>query len=231
MSDTEPVGNENTGASSGDEGSAPASTPDPQPAAIAETAKVEIKEGKVMVDGKAFVAEQHLIANKKSLEGKLETAQTVHDTAIDKAKLALSEAQQNIATLNAKIKETDDARSTGAATDEEAASVKQELETAKSSIVTLTADAAKALELQRANLVLKYGIAPDTIAEKDMPALDSFEEALKAVATVKGGGVGPYAVGGEGTGAVVPDTNIERAAKVLEATAVRGVRNEPPPAK
>ncbi len=76
-------------------------------------------------------------------------------------------------------------------------------------------------------MVLQYGIAPDTIKEKTMPELDAFEEAIKAVSTARGGGVGPYAVGG-GTGEAAPQTNIERAAKVLETTPVRGVRSEPP---
>ena len=111
-------------------------------------------------------------------------------------------------------------------TDEEAAKVKQELEASKASIVTLTAEAGKALELKRANLVLQYGIVPDTIKEKNMTELDSFEEALKAVSTAKGG-VGNYALGG-GSGDAAPMTAIERAAKVIEATPIRGVR-EPAP--
>ena len=217
----------------------PPATPTPPPAApppaappvapppIPPTAKVELKDGKVTVDGKSFVAESDLIAAKNSLEGKLTQQQTAHETAIDAAKLEASAAQQTIATLNAKIQENEDARKAGAVTETEAASVKQELETAKSSIVTLTAAAAKALELRRANLVLQYGVVPDTIKDKDMKALDSFEEALKAVSTARGSGVGPYALG-SGSGEAVPQTAIERAAKVLEATPVRGVR-EPAP--
>jgi len=197
-----------------------------QIAPVESTANVEVKDGKVLVDGKSFVAESHLIASKKSLEGKLTTQQTAHEAAIDAAKLEASAAQQTIAQLNAKITENEEARKAGAVTDEEAASVKQELETAKSSIVTLTVDANRALELRRANLVLQYGVTPDTIKDKDMKALDSFEEALKAVSIARGSGVGPYAVGG-GTEEAAPTTDIERAAKILEATPVRGVRNAP----
>ena len=205
----------------------PAATPPPAPAPVAPTAKVEIVEGKVVVDGKKFVAESDLIAAKNSLEGKLSTQQTAHDAAIDAAKLEASTAQQTIATLNAKITEVEEARKAGAVTDTEAASIKQELETAKNSIVTLTVDATRALELRRANLVLQYGVVPDTIKDKDMKALDAFEEALKAVSTARGSSVGPYAVGSGMEGAV-PQTDIERAAKVLEATPIRGVR-EPAP--
>ena len=198
----------------------------PIPAAIPATTtpKVELKDGATFLDGKKVVLETDLIASKKNLEGQLTQQQTAHETAIDAAKLEASNALTQIATLNAKITENEAAHNAGTISDTEAASVKQELETAKSSIVLLTADAGRALELRRANLVLQYGVAPDTIKEKDMPALDSFEEALKAVSTARGSSVGPYAVGG-GTGEAAPQTNIERAAKVLENTPVRGVRN------
>lgn len=229
--DNENQGNTGVSGSEGVQPSAttppPAAPPPPAPAPVAPTAKVEVKEGRVEVDGKKFVAESDLIAAKKSLEGQMEQQQTVHEAAIDKARLESSEAQQQIAQLNAKITENEQARQAGAVTDEDAAKVKQELETAKSSIVTLTAEAGKALELRRANLVLQYGVTPDTIKEKTMVELDSFEEALKAVSTARGGGVGNYAVGG-GVGAPAPQTDIERAAKILETTPVRGVRNAPP---
>ncbi len=204
----------------------PPATPPADPPSVAPTAKVEIKDGRVLVDGKKMVAESDLIAAKGSLESKLTQQQTAHETAIDAAKLEASAAQQTIASLNAKITENEEARKSGAVTDEAAASVKQELETAKSSIATLTVDADKALELRRANLVLQYGVAADTIKEKDMTALDSFEEALKAVSTARGG-VGNYAVGGT-VGDAAPQTERERAVKILEATSVRGVRNAPP---
>ena len=220
-----------TGASSGEPTPTPVTTPEPttptpapEPTPVAPTAKVEVKEGKVVVDGKSFVAESDLIAAKKSLEGQLTTQQTAHETAIDAAKLSESAALKEVATLNAKITENEQARQAGAVTDEAAAKVKQDLETAKSSIETLSTSA---LELRRANLVLQYGVASDTIKEKTMPELDAFEEALKAVSTARGGGVGPYATGG-GTGEAAPQTPIERAAKVLESTPVRGSRNPPP---
>ena len=201
----------------------PTPTPTPEPTPVAPTAKVEVKDGRVVVDGKKFVAESDLIAAKESLKGQMQTQQTAHETAIDAAKLAASEGQKQIATLNAKITENEEARATGAVTTEEAARVKQDLETAKGSIETLSTSA---LELRRANLVLQYGVVPDTIKEKTMSQLDAFEEALKAVSTARGGGVGPYATGG-GTGEAAPQTAIERAAKVLENTPVRGTRNEP----
>lgn len=227
--DTVPGGNL-PGGSGSEPAQVPVVTPDPAtvttpPAPIAATAKVEVKDGAVTVDGKKFVAESDLIAAKRSLEGKLETQQTAHDTAIDAAKLKDSAAQQQLATLNAKITETEQARLTGAVTDEEAARTKQELVTTKSSLETANA---KSLELRRANMALQYGVAPDTIKDKDMTQLDSFEEAIKAVSTARGTSVGPYALGG-GLAEAAPQTDMERATKVLAATPVRGVRNEPAP--
>ena len=73
-------------------------------------------------------------------------------------------------------------------------------------------------------MVLKYGVPEDTIKEKDMGALDSFEEAVKALATSRGGGVGPYAVGSS-AGEAAPKSDIERAAAILESTPIRGVSN------
>ena len=208
----------------------PAAAPAPQPATppeaspIAQDAKVEVKDGRVLVEGKKFVAESDLIAAKNSLEGKLTQQQTAHDAAIDAAKVEASTAQQTIAQLNAKIKENEEARATGAVTEQEAASVKQELETTKSSLEMLSTSS---LAYRRELMVMKYGISADTIASKDSAALDSFEEAIKAVSAAKGGGVGPYAVGG-GVGEAAPQTAIERATKLLASTPVRGVRNEPP---
>ena len=221
-----------TGAPSGDPTPTPAPTseptstpiPEPEPTPIAPTAKVEVKDGRVVVDGKKFVLESDLIAAKESLKGQMQTQQAAHETAVNTAKLEVSEGQKQIATLNAKITENEEARKTGAVTDEEAARVKQELETTKSSLETANT---KSLELRRANLVLQYGVVPDTIKEKNATELDAFEEALKAVSTARGGGVGPYATGG-GTGEAAPQTPIERAVKVLEATPVRGTRNPPP---
>ena len=219
-----------TDASSGSEVKTPSTTPPPpetkptETPPVAATAKVEVKEGKVLVDGKSFVAESDLIAAKKSLEGQMTTQQTAHETAINATKLSESAALKEVATLNAKITENEQARESGAVTEEAAAKTKQELETAKSSIETLTNSS---LETRRALLVLQYGVTADSIKDKSLPELASFEEAIKAVSTARGGGVGPYATGG-GTGEAAPKTNIERAAEVLANTPVRGVRNEPP---
>jgi len=219
-----------TGGSGSEPAQTPATTPSsqtsipPEASPVAPTAKVEVRDGNVLVDGKKYVAESHLIAAKNSLEGQMKQQQTVHSEAIDKAKLEVSEAQKQIAILNAKQQENEQARQAGAVTEEEAAKVKQELEAAKGSIETLTG---RSLEYRRELMKMRYGISADTIAGKNMTELDSFEEAIKAVSAAKGGGVGPYAIGG-GSGEAAPQTPIERATKLLEATPMRGVRNAPP---
>jgi len=202
-------------------------TPPITPEPIEPTAKVEVKDGKVLVDGKAYVAEHHLIAAKQGLETAAEKAQTAHNEAIDAVRLELSAAQQQAANLNAKLEEAQNAQGKGATPDEEVARIKTELTDALSKVETLKVDADKSLELRRALLVIQYGITAESLAEKDMKALDSFEGALKALATSRGGGPGPYALGG-GLGGVAQMTEQERAAKVLEATPVLGVREAEP---
>ena len=185
--------------------------------------KVEVKDGFTFVDGRKFVPESDLIAAKQGLEGKLEQQQTVHSQAIDTTKLELSAAQQDIAKLTAQASEAEQARQSGATSDEEVARVKQELETATTNLIALQAGADKALEYRRALLTVHYSIPADSLANKSMAELDSFEEALKALATSRGSGPGPYALGG-GLGGASPMTEEERAAKVLAATDIRGTR-------
>lgn len=188
-----------------------------------QTPKFEFKDNAYIIDGKKAVFESDLIAAKKSLEAQLEKQQLVHNEAIDKAKLELSTAQQSIAQLNAQIKANEDARKSGATSDDEAARIKTELEATKATVEALKTDAAKAVEFRRAAMVLKYGVPEESLKDKSMSQLDSFEEALKALGTARGG-VGNYAVGGGNGGASVL-SNMDRAAKILSSTPVRGTRN------
>jgi len=183
---------------------------------------VEFKDGQVLVDGKKMVRESDLIAAKQSLGTQLETQQAAHTQAVDAARLELSAEQQKVADLNAKVTELE-ARPTGAVSDEEIAGVKQQLTDALAKVETLTAEAGQALELRRKLLAIEYGVSVDSLADKDMKALDSFEEALKAVATSRGGGVGPYAVPGAPGGAA-PKTPMDRAKEILAATPPLGTR-------
>ena len=191
--------------------------------------KVELKDGATFVDGKKMVAESDLIAAKRSLETAAEKAQTAHSEAIDAKSLELSAAQTALADSNAKLTEAQEAQGKGATPDEEVARIKQEREDALTKVETLSTDAGKALELKRALLVLQYSVSADSLVDKTMQQLDSFEEAAKALTTSRGGGPGNYAIGG-GAGGATPQTNLERAKQVLAVTDVRGVR-EPAPQK
>ncbi len=185
--------------------------------------KLEVKDGGMLVGGRKVVYESDLIAAKESLSGANDKAQVVHNDAIDKAKLSLSEAQQQLAASNAKNKELTDAQGKGAISEDEVARIKQETVTAKSSAES---SGNKVLELRRANIVLKYQMPAEQLEGKTLEQLDSFEEAIKTVAGIRGG-VGPYAFGGGG-GDVVPRTETERALALIEATPIRGTRSEQP---
>lgn len=218
-----------TGASSSEPEPTTPTTPEPTavpaPEPIAPTAKVEVVDGQVTVDGKKFVAESHLIAAKKSLEGDSKKAQTIHDTAIDAAKLELSNAQQELAKANANIQTLTSAQGAGATSAEEVARVKAEAETAKSGIELAKATV---LELRRANIILQSGgrVNEEQLKEKSIEQLDSFEEAFKALGGA-GSGSGNYALGAGG-GDTVPMTDMDRAAKVINDTPIRGVRDAVP---
>lgn len=192
--------------------------------------KAELKDGSILVDGKKMVAESDLIAAKRSLESKLEQEHTAHTTAIDTAKLELSAAQQQVADLNAKLTGAKQASKAGAIPDEEVARIKQERDDAKNLVVTLQTDVGKALEYRRALLAMQYPGVVDKLVNKTMKELDSLEEALKALSTSRGSGPGNYALGGGG-GQPHTMTPQERAAKVINATPVRGVRNAEPAPK
>ena len=64
-----------------------------------------------------------------------------------------------------------------------------------------------------------------SLEAKDAKQLDSFEEALKALSTGRGG-PGNYLLGGSGGGAA-PVPEMDRAKAVIAATPIRGTRNEP----
>lgn len=181
---------------------------------------LEVKDGVMTVDGKKVVHESDLIAAKRSLEQKLEEQQTIHNEAIDKSKVEISEAQQAVAAANAKVQTLEQASTTGAVSDEDAARSKQELDAAKGSAEQATA---KALELRRQNILLKSAgaVTAEQLEGKTEEQLDSFEEALKALAQSRG--IGNYATGGTGGGAA-PQTEMERATKILESTPTRGTR-------
>ena len=190
--------------------------------------KVEVKDGVVLVDGKKFVAESDLIAAKKSLQGDIEKAQATHNEAVDKLRLQVDEANKNVATANAALEEAKKARESGATSaPADVAKVKQEADAAKAD---LTKANTAVLDLRRRLIMTAYNISPTSdigkkLSEKSLEQLDSFEEALKALNTGRGG-AGNYALGG-GNGGAGEVSAMDRAKTILANTPVRGVRNAP----
>lgn len=197
------------------------STPVTAPPPVNPTPKVEVKDGKYFIDGKAFVSEADLIGAKKSLEGKLELAQTAHNQAIDQAKLELSESNKTIASLNVKLQEASKSVQTGAQSAEDIAKAKELEETLKKSI---EAESSRALEYRKQLMTVQYNVPADTLKDKTMAQLDSLEEALKVVSANRGNNPGNYATGGGG-GSVTTMTPEERARQVIANTPYRGVSN------
>ena len=205
-------------------------TPDPAKAAPSTTPTMEYKDGAVFADGKKMVKESDLMALKQSSESAAEKAQAAHNEAVDTVRLELSTAQQALADSNAKLTEAQEAQGKGATTNEDVARIEQERNDALAKVETLTVEAGKALELKKALLIAQYpGVTVEKLADKTMTQLDSLEEALKAVSSTKGGGIGGYAVGG-GLGAAVPQTDYERRQAAL-ASAPVGTRTAVPEQK
>jgi len=203
----------------------PPETP-PPPNADGER-KFEVKDGKMSVDGRPVVYEAELIAAKKSLEGQIESQQAIHVEAIDKAKVEASGALTQVATSNAEVTrlttELENARKSGGTSDEDVSKLKTDLEAANSRV---EAGNTALLDSRKNLLIAKYPgqITAEKLVDKTAVQLDALEEALKAVAG--GACPGPYAVDGAG-GGTAPMTETDRAKAILDATPVRGVRNQP----
>jgi len=186
--------------------------------------KIEVKEGKVFVDGHSYVKEADLIAAKKSLESQIAEQQKVHTESYDKARLELSTAQRQIAESSAKIKELTEAQGKGAS---EANSA--ELAKAREELAAAQAEAKAAKEgtvSYRKKLLQSSGVPEDTLKDMSVADLDGLEKALAILGKAKGG-LGNYAAGGAGGGGSMPLTAMDRAKALLAATPISGTRNAP----
>lgn len=211
-----------------------ANSPEPTPAPSTLVAppapKVEIsKDGIVTMEvgGKMvkMVKESDLMAAKQSLEGKLETQQQTHNQAVDALNLKLSAEQQNVAKLNAELEQARNASGQGAT--DNVARITQERDEALSKVENLTTQVGKSLELKRALMVAQFpGLDATKLEGKTMQELDSLEEALKTVATNKGGGLGAYATGAS-LGSAQPLSDYDRRKAALAGAQV-GTREAPP---
>ena len=95
--------------------------------------------------------------------------------------------------------------------------VKQKLADAEKSVGNLNT---KVLDSRRQTMVATYNIPTESIAEKTLEQLDSYEEALKAVMATKG--IGNYAVGGGGGGAATTESPLDRAHRILAEAQAAG---------
>jgi cell division protein FtsL len=185
---------------------------------------VTVADGVLTVGGRKMVLESDLIAAKKSLEVVADQAQASHNTAIDSAKLEVSAAQQQIATLTAAARELKDARESGATTsNEDVAKLKGELEAANKSVTDTNV---KMLDMRRASIVLQSAgtVTTDQLANKSEVELTAFEEAIQIVNKSNGSKPGEYMIGGGSGGGVAPETPMERASRLLASTPIRGTR-------
>jgi hypothetical protein len=195
----------------------------PTPPTENQTPKFELKDGSMVVDGRKVVYESDLIAAKKSLQEQLESAQSVHNEAFDKAKLNLSEAQTQLAAANARVKQMEETAQKGAVSEEDAARQKQEIEAAKSRADTAET---RVLELRRDNLLAKFPnrIKPEQLENKTEAELAALEEALKVVSANSGPGEYLIPGGGNGGGSL---SDMDRARAIINNTPFRGVREVP----
>lgn len=159
-----------------------------------------------------MVPESDVIAVKEGAKRELEGVRTAHTAEMNIAKTDLSTTQNKLYLAEAHVTELEGKLTEHTNTAEEVARIKGELETAQGAVKGLED---KALEYRRSILVSTYGIPADTVNEKTMAQLDSYEEALKAVKVATG--VGNYAIGGGGGGAPGAKlTPIEQAAEELK---------------
>lgn len=199
------------------------------PAAPPTEPKVEVKDGKVLVDGKEYVPNSDLIAAKKSLQGEMEKAQATHNSAIDQARTELSRVQQQLAQANAEMEKTKAAQATeGGAT---APKADEQPATPPVDDGRLSQLEQRNIELQKKLLLASYNIPADSDIAKSLDGktaeqLQAFEEALKTVGGRPGAGpgAGMYALGG-GNQSVTPQTPMDRAKQLINNTPYRGVRN------
>ena len=166
-------------------------------------------------DKPKMVPESDLLAVKNSLGEKLTKAEQAAATAIadaEAAKASLSEAQQSKYQLEARVTELETQVKDGTSSKEELERVKGDLTNANKSVEGLTT---KVLESRRRELVATFSLNPEVVKDKTLEQLDSFEEALKAVAAAKG--IGNFAVGGVTGGGQAPTTGRQKMQAGFEA--------------
>lgn len=157
---------------------------------------IVVKEGDTPV---RYVKESDLLAvkgSKETAESKVSEAVSARETAVKEVTAALDVEKNRALQAEARISSLEEQIKSGGGTAAELEKAKAELVAAKSSSEVLTT---KHLELRRNVMVTTYGVPKETVASKDLAALDVYEEALKAVLGDKA--LGNFAVGGGSGGA------------------------------
>jgi multidrug resistance efflux pump len=157
-----------------------------------------------------MVPESDLIAIKKSLSDKLKDAEKGHKEEIESLTGKLDEATNSLSKAEAKVKTLEETQSQSD-NSEELSKAKEELKTATERGEEL---AKQALEYRRKLLAHTYGISEDAIAEKSFDQLGFLEEALELTKSSKGS-TGNYAAGAGSGGSAAPESNEERAKRIL----------------
>ena len=162
---------------------------------------VDEKDGTLTVrdtEGKEvrYVKESDLLAVKESRKSKEDVAREVESAktaAIAEANTKIEAEHQKALQAEARVSSLEEKIAEGGVDSAELAKAKAELEAAKKSSETL---GNKHLELRRSVITATYGVPKETVASKDLAALDLYEEALKAVIGDKK--LGNFAIGGGG---------------------------------
>jgi hypothetical protein len=168
------------------------------------TGTADEKDGTVIIKGSdgidiRYVKESDLLAvkgSRESLEQSAKAADAAREKAIAEGNSKFDAERQKALQAEARISSLEEQIKNGAGTSAEVARLSAELEAAKKSSEVLST---KHLELRRNFITATYGVPKETVLTKDLAALDTFEEALKAVMGDKK--LGNFAVGGGGGGA------------------------------
>lgn len=156
-------------------------------------------------------------ARVKEIETSSQAEAATRKVELETATTGLETIRQEKLQAEAKIEELEKKVGEGTGSAEELVKVKQELETAVKGGEGLTT---KVLEYRRQIMVATYGIPADSVKDKTLEQLDSYEEALKAVLATKG--TGNFAAGGGAGGGATPEGKLDRAKRILAESEAAG---------
>ena len=143
-----------------------------------------------------FVKEADLLSikgSKESVERAAKEAESSRDRAIAEANSKVEVEHQRALQAEARVSSLEEQVTQGGGNAAELVKAKADLEAAKKSSEAL---GIKHLELRRNVITATFGVPKETVANKDLAALEVYEEALKAVLGEKR--AGNFAFGGGG---------------------------------